>query len=225
MVQEAHAIPNETAPPSRRRLSRAARKDEIVQAAAQLFCETGFEGSTREIAQRAGVTQPLLYRYFPSKEDLIEAVYEKVYLDRWSPEWDAALIDRSRPVKERFQEFYEAYTQTIFDPMWLRISSFAALRDAKIHEWHTHVVQEMILKPLVRERRIELGGKDDFLVSKEELAAPWLMHGGLIEYGMRRNVLALDVLEDTSIVISKALDMVLLLTQAEQSEARSVKSR
>ena len=75
----------------------------------------------------------------------------------------------------------------------------------------------MILKPLVRERRVELGGADDFLVSKEELAAPWLMHGGLIDHGMRRNVLELDVLEDTSKVISKALDMVLLLTEAEHS--------
>ena len=217
MVQEARAIPSDAPPPGRRRLSRAARKDEIVLAAAQLFSETGFEGSTREIAQRAGITQPLLYRYFPSKVDLIEAVYEKVYLDRWNPDWDAALLDRSKPVKERFQEFYEAYTQTVFDPVWLRISSFAALRDAQIHDWHTQVVQEMILKPLVRERRVELGGTDDFLVSKEELAAPWLMHGGLIDHGMRRNVLELDVLEDTSKVISKALDMVLLLTEAEQS--------
>ena len=113
MVQEASAIPSDAPPPGRRRLSRAARKDEIVLAAAQLFSETGFEGSTREIAQRAGITQPLLYRYFPSKVDLIEAVYEKVYLDRWNPDWDAALLDRSKPVKERFQEFYEAYTNRV----------------------------------------------------------------------------------------------------------------
>jgi AcrR family transcriptional regulator len=199
----------------RRRLSRDARKSEIVAAAVELFSEAGFDGSTRDVAQRAGITQPLLYRYFPNKEGLIEAVYEKVYLDRWDPTWDETLLDRSKPVKERFQTFYEAYTQTIFDPVWLRLSSFAALRNAKIHDWYTHVVQEMILKPLVRERRIELGGSSDFLVSKEELEAPWLMHGGLLEYGMRRYILEADVSQDTAAVIAQALDMYLLLSQAQ----------
>lgn len=199
----------------RRRLPRDARKNEIVLAAVELFSEVGFDGSTRDIAQRAGITQPLLYRYFPNKEGLIEAVYEKVYLDRWDPTWDEALVDRSKPVKDRFQTFYEAYTQTIYDPVWLRISSFAALRNAQIHDWYTHVVQEMILKPLVRERRIELGGSTDFLVSKDALEAPWLMHGGLLEYGMRRYILKADVSQDTSAIISQALDMYLLLSQAQ----------
>lgn len=214
----AHKIqPNsdDTPAPAKRRLSYEARKEQIVAAAVELFAENGFDGSTRDIAQRAGITQPLLYRYFPSKEDLIEAVYEKVYLDRWDPAWDAILIDRSLPVKARFQTFYEAYTETIFDPVWLRISSFAALRNAKIHDWYTHVVQEMILKPLVRERRVELGFDEDFLVSQDALEAPWLMHNGLVEYGMRRVIRQINVSSDTPAVISQALDMYLLLAQAD----------
>ena len=189
MVNKPQSSIDDKPPPRRRRLSRDARKDEIILAAVELFSETGFDGSTRDIAQRAGITQPLLYRYFPTKEDLIEAVYEKVYLDRWDPAWDAELVNRSMPVKDRFQSFYEAYTETVFDPVWLRISSFAALRDARIHDWYDHVVQEMILKPLVRERRIELGGTEQILVSKDDLEAPWVMHGGLMNYGMRRFVL------------------------------------
>ncbi|MEP1585347.1 MAG: TetR/AcrR family transcriptional regulator [Tateyamaria sp.] len=209
---------HEETAPRRRRLSRDARKDEIVQAAVAQFSEAGFDGSTRDIALRAGITQPLLYRYFPSKEDLIEAVYEKVYLDRWNPAWDAALIDRSRPVKDRFQDFYEEYAQTIFDPEWLRIFSFAALRNAQIHDWYNHVVQEMILKPLVRERRVELGMPDTVLVSKDALEAPWLMHGSLLHYAKRRFILEIDGMSDTSDVISQALDMYLLLTQADAGQ-------
>lgn len=197
----------------RRRLSRDARKNEIVLAAIELFSEVGFDGSTRDVAQRAGITQPLLYRYFPNKESLIEAVYAQVYLNRWDPDWDETLLDRSRPVKDRFQEFYEAYTQTIFDTTWLRISSFAALRNADIHHWYNHVVQEMILKPLVRERRIELTENADFIVTKGELAAPWMMHGGLVDYGMRRFILKSDIALDTPTAISQALDMYLLLTK------------
>ena len=211
--------PPETPTAPRRRLSPDARRSEIVTAAVDFFAEAGFDGSTRDVAQRAGITQPLLYRYFPNKECLIEAVYEKVYLDRWDPAWDEILLDRSKPVKARFQTFYEEYTQTVFDPVWLRISSFAALRNAELHDWYSHVVQEMILKPLVRERRIELGLSDEFLVSKEELEAPWLMHGGLLDYGMRRYILKVDVSQDTPTVISQALDMYLLLSQAQANSA------
>lgn len=213
MAHKPQPSPSDKPSPRRQRLPHAARKDEIVRAAVELFSKSGFDGSTRDIAQCAGITQPLLYRYFPSKEVLIEAVYEKVYLDRWNPAWDAVLLDQSRPVKDRFQGFYEEYTQTIFDPIWLRISSFAALRNPRIHDWYSQVVQEMILKPLVRERRIELGKPED-LVTKEALEAPWLMHGGLLDYGMRRYILKNEVSLDTSAIISQSLDMYLLLTQA-----------
>lgn len=219
MPNEQLSITQEKPTAPRRRLSPDARKNEIVAAAVSLFAEAGFEGSTRDVAGRAGITQPLLYRYFPNKESLIEAVYEKVYLDRWNPEWDEILLDRSKPVKARFQAFYEEYTRTVFNPVWLRISSFAALRNAQINDWYSHVVQEMILKPLVRERRIELGLSDAFLVSKEELEAPWLMHGGLLDYGMRRYILEVDVSQDTPAVISQALDMYLLLSQAQANPA------
>ncbi len=196
----------------RRRLPPAAREEEIVTAAVALFSEVGFDGSTRDVARRAGITQPLLYRYFPDKDSLIEAVYARVYLDRWNPEWDDALENRALSVKDRFQAFYEAYTETVFDPVWLRISGFAALRDARIHSWYNHVVEEMILKRLVRERRAELGQGDSFPVTRAELEAPWVLHGGLLQYGMRRYILGLAVDEDTAGVISKALDMYLCTT-------------
>ena len=58
--------------PPRRRMSPEDRKEAIVSAAVELFAENGFDGSTRDLARGAGITQPLLYRYFPSKESLIE---------------------------------------------------------------------------------------------------------------------------------------------------------
>lgn len=192
-----------------------ARKDEILGVAAAYFAEVGFDGSTRDIARRAGITQPLLYRYFPNKDSLIEAVYQKFYLHNWDQDWDPILIDRSRTVKDRFSEFYTAYTRTIFDPVWLRLSAFAALRDPRLSLSYNHVVQEMILKPLVRERRFELGRGDVFPVSRRDLTAAWLMHGGLLDHGMRQHVLETDHPPTTQKVIGDALDMYLLLTQVQ----------
>lgn len=179
----------------------------IVAAAAEHFSEVGFAGSTREIAKRVGVTQPLLYRYFPTKDDLIEAVYRTVYLERWNPLWDAALKDRSRSARDRFETFYREYAQVAFTPIPLRLSYYAGLRNADINQWHNHLVEELILKQLVREHRVELGLPDATYVSPAELEPAWQIHGGLLHFGWRKHVLNLRVAPDVNQVIADNLDM------------------
>ena len=52
----------------------ATKRDQILEAAVDLFSERSFEGATtREIAARAGVTQPLLNYHFRSKDELWQA--------------------------------------------------------------------------------------------------------------------------------------------------------
>ena len=51
------------------------RKLAIVKAALPLFARKGFaETTTRELARAAGVSEPLLYKHFPSKEALYLAI-------------------------------------------------------------------------------------------------------------------------------------------------------
>jgi AcrR family transcriptional regulator len=49
-------------------------RDAIVAAAYGLFAEKGTEAQMDEIARRAGVGVGTLYRHFPAKEDLLDAV-------------------------------------------------------------------------------------------------------------------------------------------------------
>src|SRR5450432_1434928 len=66
----------------RERLPRDERVAEIMQAARQVFCAKGYEAaSTAEIADRAGVVEGTLYRYFPTKRDLLIKVVEQFYED------------------------------------------------------------------------------------------------------------------------------------------------
>src|SRR3569832_1188508 len=83
---------------------------EFVAKATEFFSEEGFGGGTRDLARRLGVTQPLLYRYFPSKDDLIKEVYRTVYLEPLGDGWEKLLSDRTRPLAGRLKEFYAAYT-------------------------------------------------------------------------------------------------------------------
>ncbi len=53
------------------------RKDQIVEAAMQVFAQKGFTMATnKDIAREAGITPGLIYYYFESKEDLLKTIIE-----------------------------------------------------------------------------------------------------------------------------------------------------
>jgi AcrR family transcriptional regulator len=65
--------PSDT-PTSGERLARAERERLMLRAAGEAFATHGFHGSSMdEIARAAGITKPMLYRYFGSKEGLYAA--------------------------------------------------------------------------------------------------------------------------------------------------------
>ncbi len=60
------------------RISGAERKASIIAIAATLFAEKGFTGTkTKVIAECAGVSEALLFKHFPSKNDLYAAILAK----------------------------------------------------------------------------------------------------------------------------------------------------
>jgi AcrR family transcriptional regulator len=66
-------------------------RDRLLAAAADVFAEKGFRGATtRDIAERAGITEPMLFRHFGSKRALFEeAAVEPVvrFIDDYVEEW------------------------------------------------------------------------------------------------------------------------------------------
>jgi TetR/AcrR family transcriptional regulator len=59
------------------RLRGADRREQILAVATTLFSRQGFNGTTtKEIAITAGVTEALIFRHFPTKEDLYWAVID-----------------------------------------------------------------------------------------------------------------------------------------------------
>jgi Transcriptional regulator len=56
------------------RSTAAARRDDVLDAAMVEFADHGFEGaSTEDIARRAGISQPYLFRLFGTKKELFKA--------------------------------------------------------------------------------------------------------------------------------------------------------
>ncbi len=64
---------------SRKRMQGPKRKQAILKAARPLFAQNGFHGtSVRDIARAADVSEALLYKHFPSKEALYDAMLDYV---------------------------------------------------------------------------------------------------------------------------------------------------
>lgn len=74
------------------RVDADARRRQYVEVAAQVMLERGVQGATmREIAERAGAAKVLFYRLFPSRDALVEAVYQRVedaILAAYAEPWD-----------------------------------------------------------------------------------------------------------------------------------------
>jgi AcrR family transcriptional regulator len=60
------------------RFTSADRREQILEVATGLFAQQGFQGTTTKvIAEKSGVTEALIFRHFPSKEELYWAVIER----------------------------------------------------------------------------------------------------------------------------------------------------
>jgi AcrR family transcriptional regulator len=77
------------------RLPAAERRLELVETAVRVFSEGSYRGTTTaEIARAAGVSEPILYRHFASKQDLYFAALDHVWAKARAA-WEAALAEEA----------------------------------------------------------------------------------------------------------------------------------
>ncbi|HEB89663.1 MAG TPA: TetR/AcrR family transcriptional regulator [Deltaproteobacteria bacterium] len=123
-----HTDPSSRPPGRAERLSAEDRRDQILREAMGCFADLGFRGTTtRALAERVGISEAALYRYFKSKESLYAAIIDQKMS---APD----LIDRLRPAAERSED--EAVLRGIArgllervdeDPGFLRLLMYTAL--------------------------------------------------------------------------------------------------
>ncbi|MGC2519842.1 MAG: helix-turn-helix domain-containing protein [Burkholderiales bacterium] len=190
------------------RLTPAERERLIVDEAIQFFSEVGFGGQTRELSRRLGITQPLLYRYFPSKQALIERVYREVYLGRWDPTWETLLDDRSKSLRTRLIEFYRRYTAVTFRPEWIRLYMYSGLAGIGFNRRYIELLERLLLRRICVELRASLGLPDDkrLPIQPAEMELVWDLQGGIYYYGVRKFIYKLRVPQEPAQSIEHAVD-------------------
>ena len=194
-----------------RRLSPKNREKKILEGAIKFFAEKGFSGQTRELSLQLGITQPLLYRYFPTKRSLIERVFEELYVNKLDPIWSTKLADRSRPLHERLCDFYCNYSDATYQNEWIRIYMFSALMEEPINKHYIGLVEEKILTPICIELRDYCGlpDIDTNPIDQIELDHIWVMHGGLFYHAIRKHIYRTRVSPNFEEVVSRAVTTML----------------
>lgn len=121
-------------PSTRKRIPGQVRRATIIRAAASLFAEKGFSGTkTREVADRAGVSEALIFKHFPSKEDLYAAI-----LAAESPVPRLLVKARYLAEQKRDAEVFSLIARTVLkgtpDAHLMRLILFSALENHEMSD-------------------------------------------------------------------------------------------
>jgi AcrR family transcriptional regulator len=159
-----------TKPATTRRMSGPDRRRQILDVALEAFAARGYAGtSMREIAAAAGVTKPVLYLHFASKERLYVALLEEISgaLTRGS----ADAMGADAPARERVRAAIAAFFAYAEErPAAVRVLLASGLGDAELEREAARIQRQVTarLRDLLaadpglwagapdRERRLEM---------------------------------------------------------------------
>jgi len=196
--------------PRGRRAHGLAREQQILDAAAELFAETGLDAPTRDLAARLGITQPLLYRYFESKERLIERVLDDAFPGDWKPEWEALLGDRTIPLRERLIAFLLEFSEEVLTHRRLRLLMYSGLKGIGPGPRVFQSFRARILDRVMAESRhaFSLPAQDAMPARGMEFA--WNLYDSILALALRQHVFGHPCVKDLRAIIADKVDAFLL---------------
>lgn len=170
------------------RLNPKVRKLQILEEACDFFAEHGFQGGTPELARRMGLSQPLMYRYFPTKEKLLREVYKHVFPVRNSwIEWERLLGDASLPVRARLVRFFTDYADVTWNYRVMRLLLWAGLSRPDLSRYYTAELHQRIFPAVIGAVRLECGLPGRAAIDEREFEIVQALHGTMYHLlGIRR---------------------------------------
>jgi AcrR family transcriptional regulator len=217
---EGRVLKNESSRPLRRRAS-AERQRTIAAEAAGYFAEHGFDGNTRALAKRLGVSQALLFKYFPTKRDLMNRIYDDVFVGRWNPAWETWIEDESSPLEQRICRFYLDYARVILSYEWVRLYMFSSLKGFDLAKRYSKVLRARIFPRVVAAIRSSNGMPplDEVGITDQEMEIVASLHAAIFYLGVRQWVYNIPLENDIDAIVTTKVRAFLLGASAVFGEA------
>ena len=172
-----------------RRVKRGERRKLIIEMATELFSKNGFSTSTRDIAAALGVTQALLYKYFDSKEALIEAVFKELYGSAERIPSISDYIGANVSLDKTYSDFYKVYYDR-WDPDSLRLFFRAMLDGFTPQMLNAPVLKESVVYQIIGVLRHSQGlpSIESRSLSSEEFELAMVLHHAIIMLVIRKYI-------------------------------------
>ena len=117
------------------RKSKEVRREEILDAALEVFADQGLHAaSTEEIARRAGISQPYVFRLFGSKKDLFKAAVNRCFRETLELFQRAAEGKRGQEALEAIGLAYGELLKSDRTYLRAQMQAYAACDDPDIRE-------------------------------------------------------------------------------------------
>ena len=171
----------------RRHLPYDMRRAQILEKAIQFFAEYGLTGQTRHLAAACGVSQRLLYRYFPNKAALLDEVYREAIVKPFDPSWLDDLESDETPLRERLCTFYTRYADLVLTRRWLRLFLYSSLSETPMVSTYTDAVVKKILNTVVAVAARDLAISVPSRVADRQRIG-WMLHGAVVLAGIRVHI-------------------------------------
>jgi len=116
------------------RLKAPQRREQLMEVATKLFARNGYEATTTAaIALAAGVTEPILYRHFKSKQELFVAIVKAVS-DRTMKHWHDLIAGVDDPAEQirRVAVELPQHMEKLADAYHVLHGALATSRDKKV---------------------------------------------------------------------------------------------
>jgi len=191
------------------RLSPKERERLIIEGALHYFAKVGFGGDMRSLAAHLGIGHPLLFKYFPTKESLIERVYQEVFVGRWNPYWETIISNRAMGLEERLCEVYRSYCRTVFHYEWIRLFMFAGLKHSGVNTRWLHFITENLVKPICAEVRATFALPDfsEVPVTEMEVELVLGISSRIVSYALRKFIYGTPVPKDLDPIIDAEIEI------------------
>ena len=171
----------------KKRMSAEGRREQILEGAWNLFAQKGFRGTTtREIAKRLGISEALMFKYFPTKAALYRAIIQKRMNGSEEMIFPKEAID-SQNDREVFTSILSfLLRKNAADPTFMRLLLYSALEGHDLSKmfFENHAMDHTQLLAQYIRRRIKENGfrkVDPFLTARAFI-------GMAIHYAMSQEI-------------------------------------
>jgi AcrR family transcriptional regulator len=182
----------------------ADRREHILTEATSYFAEFGLSAGTIELARRIGITQPLLYKYFATKDLLLIAVYDRLFPQNWDPALEALLEDEDKPVVDRLTAFYQHFARDVLTYEHVRLFLFSGLTNSALNARYYSILTRRIFTRIAKALRQTCFGKGvTGPIGNAELELVQSLHAAIYHIAFRRWLHGLSVESNLDALIAQ----------------------